>query len=119
MRTGVLIQRAGITRDTLRYYEREGVITLPARSANGYRDYPERVLEEIRYIRLGQSVGLPLQIIRRAIPYLLAAQPGCQELRAILEAQMRTIDEQINKLRSAKDRLAEWLLTHRGAAVAS
>lgn len=69
-KTGTLIKRAQITRDTLRYYEREGVITTPSRSANGYRDYPERVLEEISFIRLGQSVGLALSVIRRAIPGL-------------------------------------------------
>ncbi|OOG49843.1 MerR family transcriptional regulator [Rhodanobacter sp. C01] len=118
MRTGALIRRAGITRDTLRYYEREGVITPPARSANGYRDYPERVLEEIRFIRLGQSVGLPLRMIRRAIPYLIAPQPGCQELRAVLETQMQAIDEQMHKLRSAKARLGKWLLANRAATAA-
>lgn len=119
MRTGVLIKRASITRDTLRYYEREGLITPPARSMNGYRDYPERVLEEIRFIRLGQSVGLPLQIIRRAIPYLTAPQPGCQELRAVLEAQMCALDEQMDKLRAAKARLGKWLLANHAAAMAS
>lgn len=118
MRTGVLIKRAGVTRDTLRYYEREGLITPPARLVNGYRDYSERVLEEIRFIRLGQSVGLPLQIIRRAIPYLIAPQPGCQELRAVLEAQMRALDEQMDKLRTAKARLGKWLLANRAAAIA-
>jgi MerR family mercuric resistance operon transcriptional regulator/MerR family copper efflux transcriptional regulator len=118
MRTGTLIKRANVTRDTLRYYEREGLITPPARSANGYRDYPEQVLEEIRFIRLGQSVGLPLHIIRRAIPYLAAPQPGCQELRAVLEAQMRALDEQMDKLRSAKARLGKWLLANRAAATA-
>ena len=119
MRTGVLIKRASITRDTLRYYEREGLITPPARLANGYRDYSERVLEEIRFIRLGQSVGLPLQIIRRGIPYLAAPKPGCHELRAILETQMRALDEQMDKLRLAKARLGKWLLANSAAAMAS
>jgi DNA-binding transcriptional MerR regulator len=118
MRTGILVKRASITRDTLRYYEREGLITPPARLANGYRDYPERVLEEIRFIRLCQSVGLPLHIVRRAIPYLIAPQPGCQELRTVLEAQMRALDEQMDKLRSAKGRLSKWLLANRAAAAA-
>ncbi|WP_333679560.1 MerR family transcriptional regulator [Dyella sp.] len=117
MRTGVLVKRAGVTRDTLRYYEREGLITPPVRLMNGYRDYPEQVLEEIRFIRLGQSVGLPLQIIRRAIPYLVAPRPGCQELRAVLEAQMRALDEQMDALRLAKARLSKWLLANRAAAI--
>lgn len=118
MKTAALIKRAGVTRDTLRYYEREGLITPPVRLINGYRDYPEQVLAEIRFIRLGQSVGLPLQIIRRAIPYLIAPQPGCEELREVLEAQMRVLDEQMDKLRSAKARLSKWLLANRAAAMA-
>lgn len=109
MKTGALIKRAQISRDTLRHYEREGVITAPSRLANGYRDYSERVLEEIRFIRLGQSVGLPLSVIRRAIPYLAAPNFGCLELRAVLEAQMKTIEDQLGKLNAAKARLSKWL----------
>jgi hypothetical protein len=59
-----------------------------------------------------------LQIIRRAIPYLVAPQPGCQELRALLETQMQAIDEQMHKLRAAKARLGKWLLANRAAAIA-
>ncbi|MET3650384.1 MerR family transcriptional regulator [Dyella japonica] len=117
MKTGMLIKRAGISRDTLRYYEREGVITRPARVANGYRDYPEQVLTEIRFIRLGQSVGLPLRVIRRVIPFLASPVPGCPELRAVLEAQMAAIENQLQKLHDAKTRLEKWLTNHRAAAL--
>ena len=112
MKTGTLIKRAQITRDTLRHYEREGVITAPSRLANGYRDYPELVLEEIRFIRLGQSVGLALSAIRRAIPYLASPNLGCLELRAVLETQMASIEEQLGKLNAAKIRLGKWLATN-------
>lgn len=112
MKTGTLIKRAQISRDTLRHYEREGVITAPCRLGNGYRDYPERVLEEIRFIRLGQSVGLALSVIRRAIPYLAAPNFGCPELRTVLEVQMTSIDEQLGKLNAAKARLSKWLASN-------
>src|ERR1700704_2788320 len=66
MRTARLMTKAQISRDTLRYYERKGIITPPPRAANGYRDYPDSTVDVIRFIRLGQSVGLSLDVIRRA-----------------------------------------------------
>lgn len=112
MKTGTLIKRAKITRETLRHYEREGVITTPSRLANGYRDYSERVLEEIGFIRLGQSVGLALSVIRRVIPYLASRNLSCLELRAVLETQMTSIEEQLEKLNAAKARLSQWLASN-------
>ena len=113
MRTAILMSRAKVGRDTLRYYEREGVITPPRRSVNGYRDYPESVLDQIRFIRLGQSVGLTLQVIRRAVPYVASPVPGCPELRAALEAQLDSVEDQIRKLQAARVRLRKWLRTNR------
>jgi DNA-binding transcriptional MerR regulator len=116
MRTAILMTLAKISRDTLRYYERERVITPPRRLANGYRDYPESVLDEIRFIRLGQSVGLPLQVIRRAIPHVASPVPGCPELRAALEAQLDSVGSQIRKLQAARARLRKWLRINRAEA---
>jgi DNA-binding transcriptional MerR regulator len=109
MRTAVLMARAGVSRDTLRYYEREGVMTLPRRAANGYRDYPESAIGEIRFIRLGQSVGLSLEVIRRAVPYLKSPVLGCPELRAVLEAQLESLENQLLHLQAARKRLRKWL----------
>jgi DNA-binding transcriptional MerR regulator len=116
MRTAVLMARAGVSRDTLRYYEREGVMTLPHRAANGYRDYPESAIGEIRFIRLGQSVGLSLGVIRRAIPYLKSPVPGCPELRAALEAQLESVENQLRQLQAARERLRKWLRKNRAEA---
>ena len=118
MRTATLVKWAKVSRDTLRFYEREGVITPPRRSANGYRDYPESVLDEIRFIRLGQSVGLPLQVIRRAVPYVASPVPGCPELRAVLEAQLDSVEGQIRKLQASRVRLRKWLRANRAEAKA-
>ena len=118
MKTAVVMARAKVSRDTLRYYEREGVITPPRRSANGYRDYPESALEEIRFIRLGQSVGLPLQVIRRAVPHIASPVPGCPELRAALETQLDSVETQIRKLQAARVRLRKWLRNNRAEAKA-
>jgi DNA-binding transcriptional MerR regulator len=109
MRTALLMSKAQVSRDTLRYYERKGIITPPPRAANGYRDYPDSTVDVIRFVRLGQSVGLPLNVIRRAVPFLKAPIPQCPQLRAALEAQLAAIDNQLSKLTAARERLRKWI----------
>ena len=116
MRTALLMAKARVSRDTLRYYERNGVITPPPRAANGYRDYPDSTVEVIRFIRLGQSVGLPLNVIRRAVPFLNAPNPGCPQLRAVLEVQLVSVESQMRKLDAARVRLKKWIRVNRAAA---
>jgi DNA-binding transcriptional MerR regulator len=116
MRTAVLMTKARVSRDTLRYYERSGIIKPPPRAANGYRDYPDSTVDIIRFIRLGQSVGLSLDILRRAVPFVTAPVPGCPQLRAALEAQLASVESQIRKLDAARLRLQKWIRVNRAEA---
>jgi DNA-binding transcriptional MerR regulator len=118
MRTALLMTKAKVSRDTLRYYERKGIITPPPRAANGYRDYPDSTIDVIRFIRLGQSVGLSLNVIRRAVPFVKAPVPGCPQLRAALEAQLASVETQLRKLNFARERLRKWLRVNRAEAMA-
>ena len=118
MRTALLMIKAKVSRDTLRYYERKGIITPPPRAANGYRNYPDSTIDVIRFIRLGQSVGLSLNVIRRAVPFVKAPVPGCPQLRAALEAQLASVERQLNKLKFARERLRKWLRVNRAEAMA-
>jgi DNA-binding transcriptional MerR regulator len=76
MNASEVARLASISKDTLRYYEKQGLISQPPRSANGYREYPAFVLEELRFIKLGQSVGFTLNEIKPAIPLVCAILPG-------------------------------------------
>jgi DNA-binding transcriptional MerR regulator len=116
MRTALLMTKAQVSRDTLRYYERKGILTPPPRTANGYRDYPDSTIDVIRFIRLGQSVGLSLNVIRRAVPFVKAPIPGCPELRAALEAQLASVESQLRKLNHARERLRKWIRVNRAQA---
>jgi DNA-binding transcriptional MerR regulator len=118
MRISELIKRAGVSRDTLRYYERTGVLTPPKRAANGYRDYPATALEELKFVRLAQSVGFPLAEIKRAIPHVTNPKPGCPLLRAALQEQLTAVDARIGELRTARGRLVKWLEANAAAAQA-
>ncbi|MEV7427124.1 MULTISPECIES: MerR family transcriptional regulator [unclassified Streptomyces] len=67
MRIGELSRRTGVTRRLLRYYEEQELIH-PERLANGYRDYPDRAVEDVLRIRDLLRSGLPTRVIRDVLP---------------------------------------------------
>lgn len=67
MRIGELAAQAGLNVQTLRFYEREGLLRPPVRTASGYRSYAEADLERIRFIRLCQGLGFTLREIQQLL----------------------------------------------------
>lgn len=110
MNAAEVAKRAGIGKDTLRYYEKIGLISPPPRSANGYRAYNPTVLDELRFIKLGQSVGFTLGEIKPAIPFVRDPRPGCPLLTKALVDQVERVDEKIAELEQAKATLQRWLI---------
>lgn len=109
MNASEVARLASISKDTLRYYEKQGLITSPPRSANGYREYPAFVLDELRFIKLGQSVGFTLNEIKPAIPFLREPKPGCPLLTAAITQQIERVDTKIAELQQSKATLTRWL----------
>ena len=73
-----LERRSGQTRDTIRYYERLGLITPPQRGDNGYRLYDERAVVELNFIAKAQEVGFTLRQIKPSMAHLGACQATCR-----------------------------------------
>lgn len=67
MRIGELARQAGVNIQTLRFYEREGLLRAPLRSASGYRSYEECDLERVRFIHVCQGLGFTLREIQQLI----------------------------------------------------
>jgi DNA-binding transcriptional MerR regulator len=59
VRTNELAERAAVNPQTLRYYERRGLLAEPARSTSGYRSYPQDAVRRVRFIKRAQELGLP------------------------------------------------------------
>ena len=74
MRIGELAQRAGCDVQTVRFYEREGLLEEPAREASGYRRYDDRHLTRLNFIRHCRSLDIPLPEVRHLLDF--AARPG-------------------------------------------
>ena len=63
LRTGQVAKQTGVNVETLRYYERQGLIDAPPRTASGYREYPAETVSRIRFIRRAKALGFTLQEI--------------------------------------------------------
>jgi MerR family copper efflux transcriptional regulator len=105
---GEIASATGLSRDTLRFYERRGLLRA-RRSTNGYRDYPPEAVEWLRYIRLAQSLGFSLAEIEADLPLLAEPESSAPQLRAALERKLASIDQRIDGLHALRAELARRL----------
>jgi MerR family copper efflux transcriptional regulator len=106
MLIGELATAAGISRDTLRFYEQQGLIRAQRRD-NGYRDYPAEALMLVNYIRTAQQLGFTLAEIGDRLPSIWdSADPGAA-ITEVLAGKLQEIDIRIEALRGLRQALAE------------
>jgi MerR family transcriptional regulator, copper efflux regulator len=94
MRIGDIAQATGISRDTLRFYEKRGLLTA-RRSGNGYRDYAPEAVQWLTYIRTAQSLGFTLAEIEADLPLLADPETSADAIRTALRAKLAEIDRRI------------------------
>lgn len=105
MNIGQLARQTGVTPDTLRFYEREGLLPPPARGDNGYRRYGEADAGRVRFVRSAQALGFSLGEIRRILPRLDAGQVGRREIEVHLQAKIAEIDAHMRQLQALRQEL--------------
>ena len=112
MRIGDMAQATGLSRDTLRFYEKRGLLRA-RRGANGYRDYPPEAVDWLRYLRTAQQLGFTLAEIEADMPLLAApdAPETAALLRAALANKLADIDARIAGLSQLRAELARRLGT--------
>ncbi len=104
---GKVAEAAGVKIDTLRYYERQGIIPPPARTHSNYRVYSPETISRVRFVKRAQALGFSLEEIRDLLK-LRAAQAGrCEEVRRQAEDKIRELDEKIRSLERMKGALQE------------
>lgn len=108
MQIGAIASATGLSRDTLRYYEKRGLLQA-RRSDNGYRDYPPEALDWLRYIRTAQTLGFTLKEIEADLPLLAAPAEAAPLLRAALERKLAALDQRIAGLGLLRAELARRL----------
>lgn len=91
-----------VSTDTIRYYEKEGILNPPLRKDNGYRSYTPMHAETVRFVRMAQSLGFSLAEIRAVLPQLADGTLDRSEIERRLVFKITQIDTHIDHLRALK-----------------
>jgi DNA-binding transcriptional MerR regulator len=105
VQSGELSRLAGISTDTLRHYERLGVLPKPPRTNGGYRDYPAKSLDRVRLIQSALKVGFSLPELATILKMRDRGDVPCDRVRAIAEHKLEEVKQQINDLLGMRDQL--------------
>ena len=98
MKIGELARAAGTQADTIRYYEREGLLRAPARTESNYRQYDASHLARLRFIRHCRSLDMALDEIRALLRFQDAPAAHCGEVNALLDEHIGHVAERIREL---------------------
>jgi len=118
VRIGDLAAQAGVTPDTLRYYERVGLLPAPHRTRTGYRLYDGVITERIGFIHKAQALGLTLEEVREVLKVAENASPPCEHVRALLSRRLKDVQARIAELESLQRSLAQALARSRSLPLA-
>jgi Cd(II)/Pb(II)-responsive transcriptional regulator len=99
LKIGELAKRTGCLVETIRYYEREGLLLEPARSEGNYRLYKDIHLERLQFIRHCRSLDMTLEEIRDLLRFRDAPDENCGEVNALLDEHIEHVANRIKELR--------------------
>lgn len=103
--SGTLAKLAGVNRETLRYYERRGLLASPDRNTARYRIYDTVDLSRVKFIKEAKALGFTLSEIKDLLSIADGDIVSCREVRDIAESKLTYIDGQIRGLRRLRSEL--------------
>jgi DNA-binding transcriptional MerR regulator len=106
LRVSDIADRAGVSPDAIRFYEREGLLPPAPRSPSGYREYDDSTVPRIRFIKGAQEMGLKLAEIRELLEIQDRGACPCGHTRALVERRIDEIDAEIKRLSDLRENLA-------------
>lgn len=110
MTIGALGEATGVGPDTIRYYERIGLLPAPARTAAGYRTYEREHLRRLNFIRRGRELGLPIEEVRELLSLAGDRLRPCARVDRLVQEHLHELDHRIAglvQLRAALHELAD------------
>ncbi|HEV2087873.1 MAG TPA: heavy metal-responsive transcriptional regulator [Cryptosporangiaceae bacterium] len=115
MKIGELAEHSGTSRQTLRFYEAEGLLPEPERTPGGYRDYDPETLDRLQFIRSAQAAGLSLREVRQVLAIRDRGESPCGHVKQLLADRLAGVRAQIAELIALEGHL-ETLLERSGQA---
>jgi DNA-binding transcriptional MerR regulator len=109
MKIGTVSKETGIGIETLRFYERSGLLDEPLRTSSGYRSYSHEVFERLAFIKQAQLLGFTLDEIRQLITEKRAGKSPCSHVRDIVRRRLSELDERMLEMKRYRTELASAL----------
>jgi DNA-binding transcriptional MerR regulator len=107
MRTGQVASRAGVNTETLRYYERRGLLATPPRRESGYRDYGSDAVGTVRFIRQAQAVGFSLDEVESLIELANGGPESIDAVQELAQRRMAELDRRLADLQAIRTALTQ------------
>jgi len=107
LRTGQVAEAAGVNVETLRYYERRGILKEPSRRSSGYREYPAETVQVVIFIKRAQKLGFSLQEIQDLLRLRNDTRRSCKTVRNAAADKVEEIDQKLRSLRAMKRALSK------------
>jgi MerR family transcriptional regulator, copper efflux regulator len=112
LKIGDVSKTSGVGIETLRFYEKIGLLERPQRTGSGYRIYDGEILERLSFIRKSQALGFSLDEIRELIEHKRGGENPCKHVRSKVKTRLEEIDERLKQLTRYRNELrkalAEW-----------
>jgi Hg(II)-responsive transcriptional regulator len=109
MRIGAAAEQAGVNVQTLRYYERRGLLPRPPRRESGYREFPADAVRVVRFIKRAQDLGFTLGEVEELLRLRSDKRRDRARIRAVAERRVRQIEQKIAELEAMKKALGHLL----------
>jgi len=100
LKTGELAKQTGVNIETLRFYEREGLLPQPPRRASGYREYPPESVQRIRFIHRSKELGFTLREIKGLLELRVDPETTCAQVRKHAAEKISGIKQKITDLKA-------------------
>ena len=102
LKSGQLAQKAGVNQETLRYYEKEGLLPEPERTDSGYRQYQYQDVQRVRFIKRAQELGFSLKEVKELLAFKIDPKFSAKDVKALTEQKIKTIEDKIRDLELIK-----------------
>lgn len=111
MQIGEVARQVGMATSAIRFYEEAGLLPEPERTASGYREYDQSVMDRLAFIRAGQGVGLTLNELREVLTIRDRGETPCRHVSELIGTHMREVDQRIRDLQRLRQDLAALAVT--------
>lgn len=119
LKIGQVAREAGVPIDTVRYYERVGIIPPPPRRPSGYRSYPTTTPRRVRFVKRAQELGFSLKEIGELLELRISDEASCGQVQEAAQRKIAEVDKKIARLQAIRAVLSELSAACPGAAPTS